>query len=428
MRQLIRFARFACLAVACTIPNLSYAGATPLGPSFVLNTPSWGGLEAQVAMSPAGDFAAVWRGKKPGLVCPCDSILMRRFRADGTPIAAEQVVSPIPVASVADPETPDIAWNPTGGFIVVWTTNDPSLGGSVYARRFGANGSPVDKLPLLVNLPQVAARSARVAVRSDGAFVVVWTGEGSLANEVGPGLPDQFRARAQARSFSPQGVPYGLPFRLAVNQDVDSFTPDVAMTPDGGFMAVWVLFDYLDSPQVYMRHFGLAGLNQDPREQWIGKGANPHMVANAHGDLVVAWAEFGVLLPQGGILARRFTSAGVPLESTAFSVGVEDGVFVLAPPAIIVEPDGGMLFAAADEYNRVFARRYDRTATPLESAGFQINDVTYPFHATHEHEFEPSWVPDLARTPSGGFLLVWDENLYTDPGTGTVRARFFKAP
>jgi len=416
MRQLLRCVLFAFVALACAIPNFSYADATPVGPSFVVNSPGMEGIQARVAMARDGEFAVVWMKNAT------KQILLRRFSKTGQPLGPEVAVT----KPGSDGAAPEIASDPTGGYVVCWLFGalaDAGIGPPILARRFDANGNPKDPSAILVS--QSTNSFPRIAVRSDGAFVVAWNAYGALG--------DVNAQHVFARTFNAQGVPYGAPFRLGARTGVAQFHPDVAFTSAGGFLATWAErpldATYYDLSQwhVYLRYWGLAGLNKDPIEHRIdvspnnGFGFDPAAASNARGDVVVGW------FPGK---SRRFTGTGIPLESEEFDTGGGYWNFFVGPSEqeLGIDASGGMVFAEKGSRNEVDCWRFDHSATPREAAPFQCSDVVYPFRVDPTGPSDPNWNPDVAVAADGSFVVVWYDQGDRSPTYGTIRARLFKAP
>ncbi|TDU24330.1 hypothetical protein DFR24_4597 [Panacagrimonas perspica] len=116
------------------------ANGTALGESFVVTTDS-ANRSPDVAVAADGDFLVVWQGvdrpeDEPG-------VFARRYRADGSPVAAPFVVrSPTTGSQLL----PAVAMDPDGDAIVAWADDARDGAGresGVYARRYRSM-TPID--------------------------------------------------------------------------------------------------------------------------------------------------------------------------------------------------------------------------------------------------------------------------------------------
>src|ERR1044071_7530467 len=116
MKTIIRAAVCALALVGATA---AHAAATPLGPSFVVNTPGTGDNDffdsPQVAMAPTGEFVVIWH--QGGTYSQGSKVYGRRFSASGVPLGDQFLVSRNNWHRTGDPI---VARNPAGGFIVAW--------------------------------------------------------------------------------------------------------------------------------------------------------------------------------------------------------------------------------------------------------------------------------------------------------------------
>jgi hypothetical protein len=155
----------------------------------------------RVAMAPGGDFVVVWESfLTPGNYDHL-AVLVRRFAADGTPLApTEFLAHTVPGGGNV---VPDVATNAGGDFIVAWggvanAGNDPD--GSVKARRFRSDGTPADGQESQLNVYTTGLQDLpRVAAGPDGDFVVAWTSYGSFGDD-----PDW---SVQARRYGRPTIP-----------------------------------------------------------------------------------------------------------------------------------------------------------------------------------------------------------------------------
>jgi len=115
------------------------ASGAPVGGEILVNSAfDFTQHQPRVTGLPAGRFAIVWRDLRPGSGTINASIWVRQFATDGTPLTNEALVDSSAVGNVSEPR---IATLPTGGYVVVWQAST-NAEGPVFARLFGADGSP----------------------------------------------------------------------------------------------------------------------------------------------------------------------------------------------------------------------------------------------------------------------------------------------
>ncbi|MFO0982365.1 MAG: hypothetical protein U1E76_11615 [Planctomycetota bacterium] len=149
-----------------------------LTPEFVVSTNIDGSqFDPVVAMGLDGSFAVAWvdAGPRDGIA----GITMRLFRADGTPASGEIRVNEPNSKSQVDPS---IAIDRFGRIIVAYTDASGRYGEprDILVRTFRADGTPLTgELRVNDNTPGLQ-RWPILAVAGDGRFVVAWQDEGGL--------------------------------------------------------------------------------------------------------------------------------------------------------------------------------------------------------------------------------------------------------
>lgn len=135
-------------------------------------------------------------------------------------------------------QDPQIAVAGTGDFMIVWTDFDgeispDSSGYGVFARLFDASGTPKGA-PFFVPRYRAGDQLApQVAADDRGNFAVVWQGGASGSGGDGDGTG------VFAQRFDRNGARLGSVFRLSRSTAGNQISPNVAMGPNGSFVAVW---------------------------------------------------------------------------------------------------------------------------------------------------------------------------------------------
>lgn len=288
---------------------------------------------------------------------------------------------------------PQIGVSATGTFVMVWHSwgQDGSKAG-IFARRYDSNGAALDPAEIQVNAYTTGSQEyPAVAVGPLGDFVVAWQGQG-------PGTGTLF-----GRRFGSSGVPLDpAEFQIDTNTARGSYYPAIAMDTSGTFTVVWQTF-FDGDEHVFGRRFDSAGDALEPVAfQVSSPGADnsyPAVGSDSSGDFVVVWSSSGNY--SSHILARRFDSAGSPLDAGDIQVestyagsfptlGVApSGQFVVAWPGIVGGPSG--------DYYQIIARRFDSTGAPLDPEQFAVSVDTAPIH----------WSPSVGVGPAGNFVVAW---------------------
>jgi hypothetical protein len=193
-----------------------------LGEEMILDDPLYDCRYPDVAMDPAGSFVVTWlRETGP------DTIMARRFDANGLPVADPFEVSTARITSLTRPA---VALNARGYFVIVWD-GDPNRAGDddIHARLYGPDGTPRGP-SFLVNTTRAGAQQwPQVALGDANEFVIVWqhdTQDPNVATEL------------YGRRFDADGQPAGDEFPLNTCVSDKQRYPDVAVA-NGLFVAVW---------------------------------------------------------------------------------------------------------------------------------------------------------------------------------------------
>jgi hypothetical protein len=146
--------------------------ATPVGPRITVeasNQPKYGPL---VAMGPRGEFVVVWQrllGADPASGRLLANIEARRYGPGSHPRGEKVLVSDHFGAGI------HVAKDATGSFLVTWIEL-PTVSGvhGIYGRRFSPAGTPLALAMPLV--PSFTTGYTDLAMSPDGVFVLTWEG------------------------------------------------------------------------------------------------------------------------------------------------------------------------------------------------------------------------------------------------------------
>lgn len=240
----------------------------------------------------------------------------------------------------------------------------------------------------------------------DGRFVVVW----EVDREV------------RLRRFDASGSPDGPEVLVGLGWAVRHASPDVAMLPGGEFVVVWHGAEKRGRrPAILMQRFASDGerlgsavqvndrpLEIDPRDEPPSFFSSPVVSAGARGELVVVWRVFPSDLPElGRVVARRLGPGGGPLGG---SFRLSDGTALRTErrPDVAHTPDGGFVVLwQEDQEERVRLRRFG------PDGGTRGEVMTL--------SSTPARYPALAVDREGRIIAVWQRNVDPDPKRYTCR-------
>ena len=373
----------------------------PIGDEFLVQA-TLGGSHAQpeVARAPSGEFVVVWQGY--GDSNP--EILARRYTSAGNPIGFPFQVNS---AATPPPVEPSVAMSDDGAFVVAWG-RDVAPGESdagVYARRYGADGSPLD-LPFRADQTPDPGEPVHPVVSVSpltADFVIGWSAQVSGSFEV------------LARRYSALGAPEGDPFQVNTFTSNIQSVPTVDFSPDGHFVFAWRSRDQDGSGSgVYAQRF-------DEDENPIGSEFRvnttttstqnfPDISLDDGGSFLVVRESFANDGDDYGIFGQRYGRSG---ETVGGEFQVHSGT-VGAQQKATVALDGvgnGLVAWRSGEQTRgsatnaLRAKRFARQRSSIEIAD------EFPVDPTTTNR---TFTGDLARLSTGDLVAVYTRNEGSD--------------
>jgi hypothetical protein len=355
----------------------------PLTGELQVNTYTTGNqLSPHVAGDLNGNLVVVWDSQgSMGTDDDAASVQVRRFDRHGMPLdVAELQVNTFTSGSQGGQS---VAVGRDGGFVVAWLS-EGSLGSdssylSIQARRFGADGLALDAAEFQVNTYTTYRQfDPRVAAAPDGSFVVVWTSDGSFGND---NWSHSVQARRFAADGTPLDP---VEFQVNAYTPYSQAGPGVAMAPDGGFVVAWTsdVTNGTDTHiGVQARRFAANAIPLDPEEfqvnVYTNTGQSGNSVAmNAEGDFVIAWetVRSAGVDQDGSSQARRYRAAGTPIDALEFQLNTFTTSWQLSP-MLAAGPDGDFVavwasrgsFGSDNDGTSVSARRFGRPTIAVTS-------------------------------------------------------------
>ncbi len=358
-----------------------------------------------VSMDPSGNFVVVWEDQRNAN----NDIYAQRYAADGTPLGVNFKINDDSISAWHG--SPDIAIDPSGNFVVVWS-DDRNGDADIYAQRYAADGTPLGS-NFKINDDSVSAvqYSPSIAIDGFGNFVAVWTDK-----------RNDPEGDIYAQRYLWDGTALGENFKVNDdNQHAKQKTPSVAMDDSGNFFVVWE--DRRNSflgdiyAQFYAKNGSATSKNFKVNDDTNAKGQNePSVAVNNSGNFVVIWNDYRNSY-FSNIFIQLYAQNGTPLGNNFMNN--ESGTSKQIKPSIAVDAQGNFAIvwedARYDNHIDIFGQRFTSNGTAL-GKNFKIND---------DNDFSHQNSPAIAMGSSGNFIVVWvDER---DDFRGDIYAQRYAA-
>ncbi len=203
-------------------------------------------------------------------------------------------------------------------------------------------------------------------------------------------------------------------FRVNATSEGDQQVPQVAMTPDGRFVVVWVEFNQDgEGGAIYGQIYGADGTPVGGEFQINATTRfiqdNPDVAMAPDGHFVVVWESGDEEGTWEDVYGRIFDSNGNPadVDFMVNTTTVEDQMY----PSIAMDDDGNFVVvwqSYQDDTNTygVFGQRYDA----------QGNRVGEEFQL--DTNLLSAWFPKVVMAPDGRFIAVWQNDSEDGSGKG----------
>ena len=193
---------------------------------FVVNTEITGDQDSPgVTALSDGGFVVVW--ESDGQDTDNEGVYFQRYDAAGNAIGSE---TPVNTTVVEIQEAPEVTALASGGFVVIWESDGQDTNGDgIYLRVFAADGTAVTgEVPVNTHTTDDQDTPEIAALRS-GGFVVVWESDEQDGDTDG----------IYFQRFDDAGVAQGIETRANVTTTGEQGDPRVTGTNDGGFVIAW---------------------------------------------------------------------------------------------------------------------------------------------------------------------------------------------
>ena len=247
------------------------------------------------------------------------------FNAAGAKVGPEIAVS----LSTLDENSPAVAMDSHGNFVVSWTQIQPSGDTNVVAQRFSSAGSRQGAL-IQVGAGTFKEHDSDVAMSAGGSFTVAYVRD--TKNN-----PDVF-----AKQYDAFGNLLNV-VNVATTSRAET-SPSIAMTPDGRFDVAWEDTFSTNDHDIRMNTYTSNGVLTNTFALAVGTTDEyaPSIAVDNYGNSVTAWYVVG----NGGsdIKARRVSAAGIPGPVLNIA-NTSDYEF---RPAVAMQRSGGSFAVAYD--------------------------------------------------------------------------------
>jgi hypothetical protein len=290
-----------------------------------------------------------------------------------------------------------------GGFVVTWQSKDQdsSLNG-IYGQRYDASGNPAGSEFRVNTYTPGNQLDPSVAGLLDGGFVVTWASP----------APNRSGYNIFGQRYDAAGQRINGQFRINTTITADDRSlPSVAALPNGGFVVVWLWFDFGDF-RVMSRQFGANGAPTSIEKtvavsNQAGEPSGAKVASLTDGGFVVAWVSTEPPV-QTRIYAQRYNPAGSPVGNKIIVAAVI-WTTTLSSPDVAALKYGGFVVTWNNRHGlptgnpHTFGQRYTAAGLRAGSA-FHVNTSGGSYH------------PVMEALADGGFVVLWKAiNFQTDP-------------
>lgn len=375
-----RLAAAAGLATAVAV--VATAVAAPLTGNVPVNENTADNQETpRVALQPGGGFLVAWQDQNVGN----NDILVRRFDSQGAALTASKPAA----TGDLQQEAPDIDTAPDGSAVLTWTEGGV-FDRDVFARRLTAAGDPTGPL-IEVDDAAGTQEFSSVAISPDGTFSIAWADPAAASG----GEDDIYMSRYEADGELIDD------FAVVARADYQ-FDPDVAALPDGTLV---VAFWDRALGQVRAQRFEPDGdklgseISVGVDAEGFGGPGRASVDADAGGFTVAYELD-------DTSFVRRFTPSGAPATDpvTVSGVPFDDSFAATAP-------DGRSVVAWTESDDEAKVREFSAALGP--DGGAQTVSATGSAGGPHARG---------VAADADGFVVVWEADDAED--TGIYARRF----
>jgi hypothetical protein len=240
-------------------------------------------LRSRIAMRASGDFVVVWENRISDGTNDMDSIRGRWFDASGRAMGPTLRLD----EGMGDARYPDVATDGLGNIAVTWMQDRTSK--AVFARLLDSNGVPRTTAFEVSSWSFSSVTGPSIAMSRVGDFVIVWDGDPNRAGDDG----------VLGRCYDPNGRPRSEPFRISTVRDGAAQWPQAAMNDANEIVVVWQheTQDANTATDIFSRRFdGSGNALAEPVQlntYTAGHQRYPDVALTPDGDFAAVWESEG---------------------------------------------------------------------------------------------------------------------------------------
>lgn len=396
MKQILTTLLLSLAALAS--PPMMAQAAIPQGSELQINTVTTDAQrKADVAVAPGGDFVVVWTTYDD--LGYLSTIKGQRVTSAGGFVGAEFEAGTSSSAKFS--ASPAVGVGDGGDFVVVWERIYLGSTQGLQGQRFDSSGTELGSL-LEIDFPSAGFVDIRpdVAFVPSGDFLVVWSGNTSTET-------DTSGQSIQGQRFASDGSLSGTEFQINTYTTFDQLDPSIGSDSQGGFVVSWLSAGNVQG-QRFASDGTAVGDEFQINTYTTGIAGSPSLVVHPNGDFVVVWDNAGSGGNDNSyrsIHAQRFAADGVKVGNE-----LQVNTYTTAQQArpVVVGGAGGS-FAVAWESNgssgsdsssqSVQAQRFSSSGAFVGDE-LQVNTFTTGFQLRSA----------IAGDAEGTFLVVWDSD------------------
>ncbi|MBI9038751.1 MAG: T9SS type A sorting domain-containing protein [Bacteroidales bacterium] len=293
---------------------------------------------------------------------------------------------------------PDIAVDPNLNFVITWIDKRNTWEWDVYAQRFSNDGTALgDNFKVNSDTTDIEQENPSVSIDSCGNFVIVWADKRN----------DEWDIYAQR--FLNDGSAAGDNFKI--NDEAGNsiqYWPTSSCSKNGNFIVAWVDLRYNDDYDIYAQRFladGTAIGNNFKVNTDTGNSLQlrPDIAIKETGDFIISWGDRRN--NNWDVYAQRYSSDGSPLGDN-FKINDDTTNTNQRNPSISTDSTGNFIVSWENCYERnydIYARRFTGDAIPLGNS-FKVNSDT-----VNAYQYNS----EIMEDKNGNFTIVWEDHRFS---------------
>jgi hypothetical protein len=251
-----------------------------------------------VAMDHAGNFVVVWDSYSSSTRT---DVYFQRYNASGVAQGGETRAN---TTTSSDQEYASLGMDQNGNFVITWSSDgQDGSGEGIYAQRFSAAGVKIGGEFRVSTTTSGDQLLSRVAMNDNGAFVVIWEGNGSGDSS---GIFGQ--------RFNSSGAAQGSEFRANTTTTNTQENGSITIDNNGAFTITWLSATGATSADVVGQQYDKTGLVMGGEFRVTTTSADSEegiaVVMDNQGHMVIAWSGTGTDDSNGGVYFERYNTAG----------------------------------------------------------------------------------------------------------------------